>query len=132
MIAEPRDQALELLYEADQRGLAAVDTAGAGSKAARLAQGVLQSRPELDSAIEAASEHWSLERMPPIDRSILRIGLYELLNSPEIPAAVIISEAVRLAKTYSTEKSGAFVNGVLGNLAGQARPHDEVGSGVDR
>ena len=60
--------------------------------------------------------------MPPIDRTVLRIGLYELQHEPDIPAAVIVSEAVRLAKTYSTERSGSFVNGVLGHLADEERP----------
>jgi N utilization substance protein B len=55
--------------------------------------------------------------MPVVDRAILRLGLYELRHEPETPVAVVVSEAVRLAKTYSTEKSGAFVNGVLAALA---------------
>jgi N utilization substance protein B len=59
--------------------------------------------------------------MPVIDRSILRIGLYELLEEEDVPTAVIVSEAVRLAKTYSTERSGSFVNGVLATLANEVR-----------
>jgi N utilization substance protein B len=67
--------------------------------------------------IESVSEHWSVARMPLIDRNILRIALHELRNDETIPTAVIVSEAVRLAQTYSTEKSSAFVNGVLSTLA---------------
>lgn len=122
MTKEPRDQALERLYEAEQRNTADVDLAGIPAKAERIIRGVLGRKDELDARIEATSEHWSVERMPPIDRTVLRIGLYELQHEPDIPTAVIVSEAVRLAKTYSTERSGAFVNGVLGHLADEERP----------
>jgi N utilization substance protein B len=60
--------------------------------------------------------------MPVVDRSILRLGLFELMHEPNVPTAVIVSEAVRLARTYSTERSGSFVNGVLATLARSARP----------
>jgi N utilization substance protein B len=86
-----------------------------------LVKGVLTEKEELDHRIESASEHWSIARMPVIDRSILRLGLYELMHNTETPTAVIVSEAVRLAKTYSTERSGAFVNGVLASLARSVR-----------
>ncbi|HKX74944.1 MAG TPA: transcription antitermination factor NusB [Acidimicrobiia bacterium] len=115
-MTEPRDLALEVLYEVDQREVASV-TVDLPPKPARLVEGVLAHKAELDAAIDAASEHWRLARMPVVDRAILRLGLYELRYEHETPAAVVISEAVRLAKTYSTEKSGAFVNGVLAALA---------------
>jgi N utilization substance protein B len=81
-----------------------------------LADGVWAEREALDAAIGAASTGWRVERMAPVDRSVLRLALWELWRRPELPAAVVISEAVRLAKAYSTERSGAFVNGVLGRL----------------
>lgn len=122
MTEEPRDQALKRLYEAEQRGTTDVDLGGVPAKAARIISGVLSHKVELDARIEATSDHWSVERMPPIDRTVLRIGLYELHYETDTPAAVIVSEAVRLAKTYSTERSGSFVNGVLGHLAEEERP----------
>ena len=115
-MTEPRDLALEALYEADQRDLTHT-TADLPPKAARLVEGVLSHLRELDAEIDAASEHWRVARMPVVDRAILRLGLYELRHEPETPVAVVVSEAVRLAKIYSTEKSGAFVNGVLAALA---------------
>lgn len=119
--SEPRDLAVQALYEADQRGLPAVGGELTG-KAARLVRGVTAHRDELDEAIDGVSDRWRVVRMPPVDRAILRLGLYELRYEPETPMAVVISEAVRLAKTYSTERSGAFVNGILSKLAVGERP----------
>ncbi len=115
---EPRDVALETLYEAETSG---IDPTGVSGRAKGIVEGVLERRDAMDEQIENASEHWSVTRMPAVDRSILRIGLYELLEEPDIPTAVIVSEAVRLAKTYSTERSGSFVNGVLAALAREVR-----------
>ena len=115
---EPRDMALEALYESESSG---IDPAGLSGRAQRIVEGVLERRDVMDEQIERASEHWSVARMPAIDRSILRIGLYELLEEPDIPTGVIVTEAIRLAKTYSTERSGAFVNGVLATLAREVR-----------
>lgn len=127
-MTEPRDLALEALYEADQREIGGV-AHDLPPKAARLVKGVLAHKAELDDAIDAASEHWRLSRMPVVDRAILRLGLYELRYEPETPAAVVMAEAVRLAKTYSTERSGAFVNGVLAALANQERQGEAAGNG---
>lgn len=115
---EPRDVALETLYEVETSG---IDPTGISGRAKGIVEGVLERRDAMDEQIENASEHWSVTRMPTVDRSILRIGLYELLEEPDIPTAVIVSEAVRLAKTYSTERSGSFVNGVLATLAREVR-----------
>jgi N utilization substance protein B len=82
---------------------------------------VLEHVRELDDDIDSASEHWRVQRMPVVDRAILRLGLYELRYEPDTPAAVVVAEAVRLAKTFSTERSGAFVNGVLATLAEKER-----------
>jgi transcription antitermination protein NusB len=86
-----------------------------------LVTGVLEHVEELDRTIDSVSEHWRIERMPVVDRAILRLGLYELRFESQTPPAVVVSEAVRLAKTYSTEKSGAFINGILGRLAERER-----------
>ncbi len=117
---EPRDVALETLYELETTGEQEFE--GLTGRAARLVAGVLEHREELDHEIASASEHWSVARMPVIDRSILRLGLFELRHEKGIPTGVIVSEAVRLARTYSTERSGSFVNGVLASLARSARP----------
>lgn len=120
---EPRDLALQALYEVDRRG-AVGSFESLPPKARRLAEGVLAHADELDAGIEAASEHWSVDRMPVIDRTVLRLGLYELRHEQDTPVAVVVNEAVRLAKTYSTQRSGAFVNGVLAALAEQERGRD--------
>jgi N utilization substance protein B len=117
---EPRDRAVQALYEADQRDLS-LAAEELPPKAARLVAGVLAHLAELDHEIDAASEHWRVQRMPVVDRAILRLGLYELRYEPETPVAVIVAEAVRLAKTFSTERSGAFVNGVLAALVERER-----------
>jgi N utilization substance protein B len=120
---EPRDLALVTLYEADQRGVnpAEVGT-GFPTKATRLIRGVGDHLEELDEAIDGVSTRWRVARMPPVDRAILRLGLYELRFEIKTPMAVVVSEAVRLAKLYSTERSGAFVNGILAKLAVVERP----------
>ncbi|MEX0825162.1 MAG: transcription antitermination factor NusB [Acidimicrobiia bacterium] len=114
--AEAREAALRTLYQADQRR-ESPDTEELSGRAGGLVTGVWADRAALDGAIGAVSSGWRVERMPVIDRNILRIALWELLNRPDIPVAVVISEAVRLAKLYSTERSGGFVNGVLSRLA---------------
>ena len=70
------------------------------------------------------SEHWSLDRMPVVDRALLRLGTYELGWCPGVPTAVAITEAVELAKQYSTKDSGRFVNGLLSRIAAELRPND--------
>jgi transcription antitermination factor NusB len=115
---ESRDLALERLYEYETRGEMSSDI---GGRAGAIVEGVVSDLDDLDAMIESVAEHWSVARMPVIDRSILRLGLFELRHS-ETPTAVVVSEAVRLAKTYSTERSGAFVNGVLASLARSTRP----------
>lgn len=111
---EPRDLALEMLYELETRGEVDSDI---GGRAGAIVEGVVSDLDELDAMIESVAEHWSVARMPVIDRNVIRIGLYELRSDELTPTAVVISEAVRLAQTYSTEKSASFVNGVLATLA---------------
>lgn len=80
-------------------------------------RGVSFGREEVDSVIARASQHWRLERMTRVDRNVLRLGTWELLHQPEVPRAVVLDEAVELAKRFGTEDSGAFVNGVLDKIA---------------
>jgi N utilization substance protein B len=111
-----RDDALAALYAAEQRD-GPPNVEDLGEEAAGLALGTWEERAELDRAIGGAAVGWTVARMPPVDRSILRLALFELLRRPSTPPAVVVSEAVRLAKAYSTQESGRFVNGVLGELA---------------
>lgn len=118
---EPRDLALECLYEIDSRAPQPMRD-DLPQRVLRMVSGVVGEAESLDIDIEAASEHWSVARMPLIDRAILRLGLWELRNEPGTPTSVVVSEAVRLANTYSTGRSGAFINGVLATLARSVRP----------
>jgi transcription antitermination protein NusB len=122
---QARKRALDILYEADllDRGIAAVladhldreDPPGEFTLA--LVRGIERQRAELDRQIGEQARHWRLERMPILDRNLLRMGLYEILHVPQVPNAVAISEAVALAKELSTDDSGRFVNGVLARIA---------------
>ena len=82
----------------------------------KLVLGISQKREHLDNLISNSSRNWRLERMSKVDRSILRLGVYEILFVDEIPPKVSIDEAVELGKIYGTEESGAFINGVLDNI----------------
>ncbi len=82
-------------------------------------QGAQRSLDMLDRVIEMRSENWSLDRLGRVDRTILRLALYEMLYRDDVPAAVAINEAVSLAKRYGSEKSGSFVNGVLDPMAAE-------------
>lgn len=78
--------------------------------------GVLTHREELDAYISGASEKWDLNRIAPVDQCILRLALWEMFHAPDVPAVVAINEAVEIAKSLSTEKSGQFVNGILDRI----------------
>ncbi|MFM8351515.1 MAG: transcription antitermination factor NusB, partial [Actinomycetales bacterium] len=84
-----------------------------------LVQGVVDHREHIDQVIGRHSLEWSLDRMPAVDRAILRVGCFELLQDPQTPPAVVIAEAVRLAGLLSTDESGSFVNGVLAAISRQ-------------
>lgn len=123
---EARERALGLCYELDVRGMAA-DELLAGlpappeAYAEALVRGVDAHREDCDAVLRKYSEHWAVERMPVVDRALLRIGCYELGWQPDLPTGVIISEAVELAKQYSTKDSGRFVNGLLARIAEELR-----------
>jgi N utilization substance protein B len=80
-------------------------------------RGVLDEREALDETIRTASENWRIERMTRVDRNVLRLGTWELKHRTDVPRAVVLDEAIELAKRYGSEESGAFVNGVLNQVA---------------
>jgi N utilization substance protein B len=123
--SKARKRALDVLFEADQRGLDPVQLladrlSGPGSVipeyAVTLVEGVSRHAERIDELISTYAHDWSLVRMPAVDRAVLRIGTWELLYNDEIPPAVAIDEAVRLARTLSTDDSPGFVNGLLARL----------------
>ncbi|MDJ0925014.1 MAG: transcription antitermination factor NusB [Acidimicrobiia bacterium] len=109
-----REQALGALYAADLTG-GDPDTERLSARATRYVDAVWSERQSLDDEISAATTGWRVERMPAIDRNIIRLALHEL-RLGDTPVGVVMSEAVNLAKRFSTERSGAFVNGVLAKL----------------
>jgi N utilization substance protein B len=125
--AEAREQALGALYAADSRQLDAIDVSRISQRAAELARGTWGDRQAIDARISEASTKWRIERMPVVDRNILRLGVYELENT-DLSIGIVISQAVELAKRFSTAKSGSFINGVLSAIAGT---HDGSPAGED-
>lgn len=123
---EGRERAVELLYEAEAKGIHPADVV-AGLPipplpyAASLAEGVGDHVELLDHLVGARSRNWTVERMPVVDRALLRLGAYELAYEPEQPEGVVLSEAVALAKRYSTDDSPSFVNGVLAAVVEDVR-----------
>jgi N utilization substance protein B len=124
-----RKRALDVLYEADLRGLPAGEILTAYQArleeprpaqlpyAISLVEGVTAHRDRIDELIASYAEGWTLQRMPPVDRNLARIAVYELLWVEEIDDAVAITEAVELARQLSTEDSPRFLNGLLGRIA---------------
>ena len=121
-----RERALGLLYEAEIRSVSPIELLDGlpiapDPFAIFLVSGVAERRDEIDAELSRVSFGWGLDRMPALDRAVLRIGTFELLDCPDVPVAVIINEAVELAKRFSTEDSSRFVNGVLSRLASDFR-----------
>jgi transcription antitermination protein NusB len=123
--SKARKRALDVLFEAELRGepvleilseRAADQEPPLPAYARELVTGVQAHRRQIDDLLTGHSHGWSLDRMPAVDRNILRIGAYELLWEDQVPDAVAISEAVQLARDLSTEGSPAFVNGLLARL----------------
>lgn len=136
---QAREMALQMLYQGEL-GKAApaqllrafdvhafrAETAGAGASlrtskmaldyAHTLVEGSLAHRESIDALISAQAENWRLERMPVVDRNVLRLAVYELRHQPDVPAVVVIDEAIELAKKFGAEQSGRFVNGILDAL----------------
>lgn len=85
--------------------------------AREIVQGVMDQHEQIDDLLETYSQGWALDRMPNLDRAILRVAVWEILHNPDVPNAVAVNEAVELAKELSTDDSGAFVNGLLSKIA---------------
>ena len=127
---EARRTGLDILYQADVTGAdpravldAWLESGRAVAAFAReLVEGVADRLPEIDLLLEERSEGWTVSRMAALDRSILRLAVYELLHRPDVPPSVAISEAVEAASDLSAEGSPRFVNGLLGRIAGELRP----------
>jgi N utilization substance protein B len=120
--SKARKKALDILHAADVRSASpllvlAEEEEDVSAFARRLVHGVVEHADEIDGIIRAHSDRRPLERMPVVDRNILRIGLFELLYASDAPPGAAINEAVELAKLLSTEDSGRFVNGMLGRVA---------------
>lgn len=120
-----RNRALEVLFEAEQRSVSAFDVLRARRERTdqivnpytlEIVEGVVSMQVTIDEFLETYSQGWTLERMPSVDRIILRIGTWELLYNDDVPDGVAVSEAVALAKTLSTDESPSFINGLLGRL----------------
>jgi N utilization substance protein B len=124
--SEARERALLLLYEASSKGvpgdqILASQVSDPDAITTLLVRGVDEHRERLDQVIAAQAKGWTLARMPLIDLMIMRIAAFELLGRPDVPVAVVIDEAVELAKRFSTDDSGRFVNGVLSALVSVLR-----------
>jgi transcription antitermination protein NusB len=124
---QAREFALKILFQVDVGQLAGEEVIryflatnpaadDVGEYARVLARGVLKERAKLDALISAQAHHWKLGRLAGVDRNILRIASYELIHCPEVPVSVAIDEAIEIAKKYSTEESGSFINGILDKL----------------
>ena len=128
--SKSRKRALDLLFSADVRGdaladalarettraLAMPERATTWPYARQIVQGVIDNRDEIDGLLDRLSAAWPLDRMPAVDRAVLRMAAWEILHNPEVPASVAIDEAVELAKQLSTDDSPRFVNGLLGAI----------------
>jgi transcription antitermination protein NusB len=128
--SKARKRALDVLYETDLRDTDPLATVGervaradppVPEYAVELVEGVTSHRVRIDEIIASYAEGWTMDRMPPIDRNVLRIGVYEMLWRDDIPDVVAIDEAIELAKSLSTDDSPRFINGVLARIL-RSRP----------
>lgn len=126
--SKARKRAIDLLFEAEQRGVDPAELAR--ERAANpvtpaplnpytvtAVEGVTTHRADIDELLTTYSQGWTLERMPDVDRAILRLGAWEILHGDDVPDTVVISEAVTLATELSTDESPRFVNGLLARIA---------------
>ena len=123
--SKARKRALDILFEADQRSVPALTVLARRVELAepavnehtiRLVEGVVLQTDRIDGLIETYAEGWPLDRMPAVDRALLRLAVYELLYCDDVPSSVVIDEAVELAKSLSTDDSPGFVNGLLSRI----------------
>lgn len=132
--SKARKRALDVLFSADVRDITVAEALEAEAERAasepersaswlyarEILDGVIDHSVEIDETIETYARGWSLERMPAVDRAIVRIAVWEILYNPEVPSAVAVDEAVEAAKSLSTEESSGFVNGLLATIASTA------------
>lgn len=124
-----RKQALQLMYQGEilektpreliDNGQLVSETQGLGEYALMLLDGAKESLEAIDELIESASDNWTLDRMPVVDRSLLRLTTYEMRYVDDVPVSVSINEAVNLAKEFGGDDSPRFINGILGRIATQ-------------
>ena len=123
--SKARKRALDVLYESEVRGLPldgtleerlAAQDPPIGDYSVVLVRGVCEHQERIDELLTTYAEEWTLDRMPAVDRNVLRLGVFELLYAEDVPEAVAMSEAVALVRELSTEESPTFVNGVLGGI----------------
>lgn len=124
--SDARERALYLLYEAQAKGIAPAATLdlqviAPDELTQLLVRGVSDHGATIDALIADRAEGWTLARMPVLDLSVMRLAVFELLHRGDVPTAVVLNEAVELAKRYSTDDSGRFVNGVLAAIAANVR-----------
>lgn len=124
MIERDRADALGALYAWDSTGSESVDVDDISPRAAHLVNGVVNNIEEIDRAISEAATSWRIERMAVVDRNILRLGTFEVRHTG-LSRAIVIDEAIRLAKEFSTAGSGKFINGVLEKIATNVRDSQE-------
>lgn len=127
-----RELALQFLYQLDLRGESllaeARDYVTAEERdsettrfALRLVQGTHEHKSEIDQMIQGVAQNWNISRMAVVDRNVLRLATFELLHCQDIPPKVAINEAIELGKRYSTQNSGAFINGILDKIMNRTR-----------
>src|ERR1700712_97452 len=144
---QARKRAVDLLFEAEARGLTPAEIAQGRATLAEgdaemstlnpytvtVARGVTEHAAHIDDLISAHLQGWTLERLPAVDRAVLRVAVWELLHADDVPEPVAVDEAVELAKQLSTDDSPGFVNGVLGQImlvTPQIRAAADVGRGA--
>jgi N utilization substance protein B len=121
--SKARKRALDLIYASEMRGRSALDALDEQSEVGQvndytieLVRGVTEHRARLDEVISSYAQGWTLDRMPAVDRNVLRLGVYELMYADDVPDGVAVTEAMNLVRDLSTDESPAFVNGVLGTI----------------
>ncbi len=123
--SKARKRAVDVLFESDVRGSDPLATLAErvaqadppiAEYAVELVEGVTERRSRIDELLSTYAEGWTLDRMPPVDRAVLRVAVYELLWRDDVPDPVVLDEAVRLARSLSTDESPGFVNGLLARL----------------
>lgn len=123
--SKARKRALDILFESEARGVAAEEvlrerlTAGdppVNEYTVILVNGVVEHSARIDELLATYAEGWTLDRMPAVDRNVLRLGIFEILYVDDVPDAVAVSEALNLVRDLSTDESPTFVNGVLGSI----------------